>query len=352
MTITLDGTNGITTPSIINGMALRQGVLDPENRIINGAFDFWQRGTSFSSYSYGADRWLNIANGGATQSRQAFTLGETLGTNNPTYFLRQTVSGQSAVTNYAHTTQRIESVRSYAGKTITVLGWARRSSGSGNTVLEIEQNFGTTGSPSSAVRATSTTTTTLTDSYAPFAIVIDIPSITGKTLGTDNNDYLSLNFWTSAGSNFNSRTNSLGLQDIAVDFWGIHVKVGTHTTDAVNLYKQPELEAELARCQRYYEKHGPNYRVNIGTTTNSSTTITQGMFNFAAPKRVNPTVAYGGAWRTLGANQGASISALTFGEASLISVSVTGTGTYTQGQANYIQTTDAATGFITIDAEL
>jgi len=192
------------------------------------------------------------------------------------------------VTNYAHTTQRIESVRSYAGKTITVLGWARRSSGSGNTVLEIEQNFGTTGSPSSAVRATSTTTTTLTSSYAPFAIVIDIPSITGKTLGTDNNDYLSLNFWTSAGSNFNARTNSLGLQDIAVDFWGIHVKVGTHTTDAVNLYKQPELGPELVRCQRYYEVG--DYSDAAGVSNASITGSVSTTVKFYVTKRAVPTI--------------------------------------------------------------
>jgi hypothetical protein len=117
--------------------------------------------------------------------------------------------------------------------------------------VEAEQKFGTGGSPSSSVAGIGVTTVTLTASWAPFAVTMSVPSVSGKTLGTNNNDYLSLNFWTSAGSELNSRTNSLGLQTIGVDLWGVHIKVGTHTTAATDLYKQPELGPELARCERY-----------------------------------------------------------------------------------------------------
>jgi hypothetical protein len=257
----LDASGGNT--ATINTVPLRPGVLDPENRIINGAFDFWQRGTSFTGNGYGSDRWVQFSDGGTvTQSRQAFAVGDTLGSNNPTYFLRQAVSGQSASGHYAQTIHRIESVRSYAGQTITILGWARRSSGSGNMAIEVNQNFGTGGSPSSTVIVTPQTVT-LTSSFAPFAVTIAVPSITGKTLGTNGNDFLVFNFWTSAGSNYNARTNSLGLQTIGVDLWGVHIKVGTHTTAATDLYKQPELGPELARCQRYYYQIGGDFWGNI-----------------------------------------------------------------------------------------
>ena len=248
-----DASGGNTTS--INGIVLGSGVLDPENRIINGAFDFWQRGTSSTADNYvAADRWANfLFTGTVTQSRQAFALSDTFGSNNPTYFLRQTVSGQTLTSAFAATSQRIEGVRSYAGNTITVLGWARRSSGSGNVVVEGDQSFGIGGSPSANVTAISPTTITLTTSWAPFAAVITVPSVTGKTLGTNGNDFLQLNFWTSAGSDYSARTNSLGLQTIGVDLWGLHIKLGVHTADATALYKQPELGPELARCQRYYE---------------------------------------------------------------------------------------------------
>ncbi len=249
----LDATGGNT--ATINGIPLRQGVLDPENRIINGAFDFWQRGTSSTSSGYvAADRWENALVGGTvTQSRQAFAVGDTLGRSNPIYFLRQAVSGQTLSSHLAVTAQSIEGVRSYAGQTITILGWARRSSGSGNMAVELYQFMGSGGSPSADVSAIGVTTVTLTGSFAPFAVTISVPSISGKTLGTNGNDKLALNFWTSAGSNSNARTNSLGLQTIGVDLWGIHIKQGTHTVAAADLYRQPELGPELARCQRYYQ---------------------------------------------------------------------------------------------------
>ena len=245
---------GTDNTKLMTPLRAAQARIEPENRIINGAFDFWQRGTSFTTNVYGADRWFNGVSGGTvTMTRQSFTVGDTLGTNNPTYFLRQTVSGQTLASQYAVTIQLIEGVRSYAGQTITVLGWARRSSGSGNMAVEPVQSFGTGGSPSSAVLITPQTVT-LTSSFAPFALTFTVPSITGKTLGTDGNDYINVNFWTSVGSDYNARSNSLGLQTIGVDLWGIHIKLGTHTTDAVNLYMQPELGPELARCQRYYHQ--------------------------------------------------------------------------------------------------
>ena len=232
----------------INGIPLRQGVIDPENRIINGAFDFWQRGTSFSGFGYSADRWVNSSAGGTTTvSQQAFALGDTLGSNNPTYFLRQTVSGQTGA-DVANILQRIEDARTYAGQTVTILGWARRSSGAGNMRLFLFRDFGTGGTPSSAETAGDVNPdVTLSTSWQPFAATISVSSVTGKTLGTNGNSSLSLGFSTSGGV--------LGsLQTIGVDLWGIHIKVGTHTADATALYKQPELGPELARCQRYYQK--------------------------------------------------------------------------------------------------
>jgi hypothetical protein len=218
-------------------------------------------------------------------SRQAFALGDTLGSNNPTYFLRQTVSGQTLSTQFAVIAQSIEGVRSYAGQTITILGWARRSSGSGNMAVEFYQDFGSGGSPSSGVAVTGQTVT-LTSSWAAFAVTFAVPSVSGKTLGTNNNDYLALNFWTSAGSTFNARTNSLGLQTIGVDLWGVHIKVGTHTTAATDLYKQPELGPELARCQRYFLRLNAGGRIGVGGW-NSSTSADIAV-NFPVEMRIAP----------------------------------------------------------------
>jgi hypothetical protein len=298
-------TNSITdaaggNTATINTVPLRPGVLDPENRIINGAFDFWQRGTSSTTNGYvAADRWQNSVSGGTvTMSRQAFTLGDTLGSNNPTYFLRQTVSGQSTSVQYAQISQRVEGVRSYAGQTITILGWARRSSGSGNVAVSLVQIFGTGGSPSSPF-VSSGQTVTLTSSFAPFALTFSVPSIAGKTLGTSGDDYFQLNFVTSAGSDYNSSTNSLGLQTIGVDLWGVHIKVGTHTTAATDLYKQPEIGPELARCQRYCTAIGDGHRYQGAFTTNVGGNAPNN-FEICFPVTMRGTPTRGGSYSIAG----------------------------------------------------
>ena len=286
----LDASGG--TSATINGITLRPGVLAPDNKVINGAFDFWQRGTSFSSSQYTADRWISGLSGGTvTATRQSFAVGDTLGTNNPTYFYRQTVSGQSLSTDYAIVAQRIEGVSSYAGQTVTVLGWARRSSGTGNMAISFDQFFGTGGTPSAGLGGTGQLVN-LTSSWAPFAVTIAVPSIAGKTLGTNGDDNLTLVLWSSAGSSFNTRASSLGIQTIGIDLWGIHIKTGTHTTTSTDLYTQPESELELIRCLRYYT-NGTFSDGGAGALkwANTATNMFAGAISFITRMRVAPTVA-------------------------------------------------------------
>lgn len=310
-----------------NGTILTSSMESSENRIINGAFDFWQRGTSQTASGYGsADRWINDITGGTvTMSRQSFTVGDLLGKNCPKYFLRQAVSGHSLSSHLGRIGQKIEGVSSYAGQTITVLGWAKRNSGSGNICFEAQQNFGSGGSPSATVNTLGVTTISLTGSWAPFAVSFSVPSIAGKTLGTNNDDFLYVAFYTSAGSDYNARTNSLGFQTINVDLWGVHIRVGTHTTAACNEYIEPELGPELLRCQRYYEK---SYAVdtNPGTVTDAgsclvyiqpNTTLTgrYDVFNvdFKVEKRTAPNCtaynpATGGTGTARAQNQAANLA--------------------------------------------
>ena len=267
--------------------------VNSENRIINGDFGVWQRGVSGTAAGYvAADRWPNSFLGGTvTQARQAFSLGDALGSTQPTHFLRQTVSGQTLATQFAITEHRIEGVRSYAGQTITVLGWVKISSGTANMAVEGVQNFGTGGSPSAQVNGISPTTVALTATWAPFAVVMAIPSVSGKTLGSDNNDSLSLFFWASAGSNFNARTNSLGLQTISVDLWGIHIRVGTWTAADAALYRPRDPGTELALCQRYYQ----TATFTIGSVATAAGQDVYSSINFRPNMRATPQVAkFGG----------------------------------------------------------
>jgi hypothetical protein len=61
------------------------------NVIINGGMDIWQRGTSFTSGGYAADRWLaDFVGGAGTVSQQSFTPGDAPATaEQGTFFLRK-----------------------------------------------------------------------------------------------------------------------------------------------------------------------------------------------------------------------------------------------------------------------
>ena len=302
MAIVIDGSAGITDVDGSQVLSTADydsisGVLDRDNRIINGDFGIWQRGTSFATPGYGADRWSNAFVGGTvTQSRQAFAIGDTLGVNSPTYFLRQTVSGQSLPTNNAITTQHIEGVRTYAGQTITVLGWARRSSGAGNMAINGGQWFGTGGATTPSTRVvTDVQIVTLTGSWEPFAVTINVPSITGKILSTLGNDYFDINIWTSAGANF-AEASALGLQTIGVDLWGIHVKLGTHTASTAVQYRPRDPGTELELCQRYFLAAtiggGTSWALFRAVNFTASLNGTYGSYQFKVTMRRAPTVAY------------------------------------------------------------
>lgn len=217
------------------------------NAIINGAFDIWQRGTGTFVSGFSADRWFTNVNGSTTViSRQSFTLGNSISGYEPTYFLRHVVTSVAAAGNFIDFNQTIESVRSFAGQTITTSFWAKADANK-NISISFHQFFGTGGSPSATVDIP-VGLISLTTSWQKFVVTTAISSISGKTIGTNNDDYLSLRFWFDAGSTFNTIASSLGQQSGTFDLWGIQVESGLTDTP---LERRP-IGTELALCQRYY----------------------------------------------------------------------------------------------------
>jgi hypothetical protein len=253
------------------------------NKIINGNFNIWQRGTSQTSSGYGsADRWFAFNSGSTkTASQQAFDLGQTDVPGNPKYFMRHVVTSVSGASNSVQFIQRIEDVRTLAGKTATLSFWAKADS-SKNIAVEFVQSFGTDGSPSSSILGIESQLIAITSSWSKYIVTVDIPSISGKTLGTNNSDSLALVFWFDAGSSFNSRSASLGQQSGTFDIAQVQVEEGSVATP----FEQRPIGMELSLCQRYYEAS----RMFIqGAHTVQFTMGTMG--NFLVEKRVSPTVS-------------------------------------------------------------
>ena len=259
-----------------------------KNKIINGNFDIWQRGTSFSASgtdAYLADRWYNsMLNTTQAVSRQAFTVGQTDVPYEPAYFHRSVIASAAAADNYALLIERIESVKTFAGQTVTLSFYAKADAAK-NIAVEFVQNFGSGGSPSAIVSAIGSQKIALTTSWVKQTVTVAIPSISGKTLGTTHDGFLAVNFWFDAGSTFNARTDTLGQQSGTFDVAQVQVEAGSYATP----FEKRLIGAELALCQRYFWKGiMPQDSFLYGLANRTVSHV--GGFSFPVTMRVSPTM--------------------------------------------------------------
>ena len=160
-----------------------------KNKIINGDFGIWQRSTSVTVTTdgeyYAPDRFASYyTSGGATVtwSRQTFTPGTApVAGYEGTYFNRLSCTSATGSTEMG-CSQRIEDVRTFAGQTATFSFWAKADSARTCTILLL-QTFGSGGS--GTVTALNTTQA-LTTSWARYSFTVAVPSISGKTVGTNS----------------------------------------------------------------------------------------------------------------------------------------------------------------------
>ena len=228
-------------------------VLAFKNLLINGNFDFWQRGQSMAPSTglhHLADRWMNIALGttSVAPSRQAFALGQSEVPGSPRSFHRVVVASSADAANAAVLDQRIEGVDTLAGKTATLSFWARAESPK-PIAVEFAQSFGTGGSASAEVTGIGVAKLDLTAAWQKFVVTVSIPPVAG-TLGTSGTDCLRVLFWMGAGSNYNARSHALGNQSGTFDFAQVQLEESISAT----AFERRPLETELSLCQRYFEK--------------------------------------------------------------------------------------------------
>jgi hypothetical protein len=264
-----------------------------KNKIINGDFRVNQRNLTSTTTDnvFGFDRWRQFCSGGTvTYSSQSFTPGAApvAGYEGST-FARVVTSGQSAAGDLSILNQPIEDVRTFAGQSAILSFWAKAASGTPKIAFEIEQSFGTGGSPSSNVN-TYVAQVTLSTSWTRYTIPVSVPSISGKTLGTTaNTSYLGILLWLSAGSTFNSRSGSLGVQNNTFDIWGVQLEAGSTATSFQTA--TGTIQGELAACQRYYFRtDSPNtYGCHSTTAFMLSSTAVYSITKLPVNLRVTPS---------------------------------------------------------------
>lgn len=271
-----DGDTLVADSSTSTGLRWQGNYAAGKNKIINGAFDIWQRGTSFSTTeNYTADRFYAQCDATFTVSREAFTAGTApVAGYEGQYYLQ---FAKSAGGTYLQLSQKIEDVRTFAGQTVTLSAWMRVTSGTQTITPAWTQNFGTGGS-ASVSGGTTATTATLDTTWTRYSFTISVPSVSGKTIGAGSNLQI-----------FIPRVPSGLTGASTIQIWGVQVEAGSVATAFQTA--TGTLQGELAACQRYYWRFtgGNGNYAAYGTGVTGSTTQCDVFVQFPTTMRTKPT---------------------------------------------------------------
>ena len=260
------GTSAITaekiSPNAITASKLNIGQLGGRrNLIINGGFDVWQRGISFTTVpnqDFTADRWV-VAAGTPNVNK---------GTLDTTYGNVLTITGTSASGVYF--SQRIESPEIYQEKTLTVSFYAKASS-----AVNINQK----------IRVAHTGGNYDRDTIANFDLTTDWQRYSYTFLVNDSGGALSFDSSSYIDVQLISNSNING---ITVSFAQVQVEVG----DTATPFEYRSYGEELALCQRYYYKHAENVNQYVAHGWAYSTSSVYLYVDFPVTMRATPSAEY------------------------------------------------------------
>jgi hypothetical protein len=315
--------------------------------------DIWQRGTSFTSGAYSADRWRwYSANVGRTITRQ--TVSDSTNLPNIQYSMRiardsgNTTTGQVSVANSFETVNSIP----FAGKTVTLSFYAKAGanfSAASNSIQALlytgtgtDQSIIDTGYTGQATPINQSVV--LTTTWQRFAYTGTIASTTTE---------IAVRFDT------NAFVGTAGANDW-VEVTGAQIDVGTYTASTAPTFRRTggTIQGELAACQRYYYRTSPTAS-GMPVTSNGgciTTTIGQVYYPLPVTMRSNPSAMEYSAinWYNYGNNTEYNTGTYTLSTATpnLASVRYThGSAVFTAGQSGGF-TTAGASSYLAFTAEL
>jgi len=252
------------------------------NILINGDFQVWQRGTSFTTPDldavYTADRWLcdmdTDASDSGTISRQPFTLGQTDVPSFPSYYFEYNCT-TGLTGNSTMVRQRIEDVVKFGSQTFTLSYYAKAdkaittrvqaksvygdgSTSSNNTALDVDIVLGT--------------------SWQKFEHTFTTESSVGKDIQA--NSHLEINF---------IELSSAGNGAFFFDLANVKLEHGSVSTP----FEVEPYGDVLLKCQRYFFKfNSGTSNINVlATVWNSTSTSRAANYQFPTAMRTDPTLS-------------------------------------------------------------
>lgn len=299
-----DGASQMGTISTGFDTAIQKAVStnDGRNWVDNPEFEINYRNSqtiTASTTGYIADRWIwQVASATATFSRSTLSLGTTGLDSSLTRgaTVQTTVSSLAAASVYFQ--QLIDAVERLANRTVILSFYAKAATGTPNIGARLVQNFGTGGAPSAEV-ATALQTKVLSTSWVRYSMTFTLPSVSGKTLGTNNDDATRIEIWTSGGSG--SAGSAVGHQLNTIDITGIQLE-----TDYLTNYELRYDWVDAGRCSRFFQTSyqdsiwllaggagaaGQNGKVELSASTNAGN-ATYYTFKFPIQMQRTPTMRF------------------------------------------------------------
>lgn len=324
------------------------------NWIRNGDMGIAQRGngpftTIYDTYLDGFRAGVGGA-GSLTLSRVATPLGSGMGVNGANWLMRLTTAGQSAAGDNSLLYHPIENVRSLAGRVVTLSFMAQAGAGTPKIGIELEQIFGTGGSPSAtvttAIRAIQISTTA-----TRYSVTFTVPSVASKAIGTSGTDRLQILFWLSAGANNATRASSIGIQNATIDLTDIQLEDGPVAT----AFERIPVALQLLWNSRYLQRLNGSASGNVAVGSGLVSLATQAVFTvpWLTPMRAVPSVTVSSMTVWDGSTQPA-VSALSFSgtpESPTLTATVSGGLTVGRGALLY-QNGVNMPSYIQLSAEL
>ncbi|HEY2417586.1 MAG TPA: hypothetical protein VGH84_06675 [Steroidobacteraceae bacterium] len=230
------------------------------NLLHNPLFNVQQRGQGpWTTTSYTLDRWqlamsldtVNVSTLAISDAQRA-----AIGDEQAYFAPVNTFTGNAGAGAYNFIRQPIEGLRRLAGKTVTVSFWAWDSAGALRLGVSLLQLFGTGGSPSPVV-AMNGIAVTLSTTPTRYSATFNVPSASGKTLGTNGDDCTYVNLWYSSGATNNTAAGGIGVQSGTINLWGVQLEIGSVATPL----EKPDPRYDLSNCQRFYQTGA---MINIG----------------------------------------------------------------------------------------
>lgn len=147
----------------------------------------------------------------------------------------------------------------------------------GKLGVSATQDFGAGGSPSTSVQGIGAALHTIQNGvWARFDQLITFPSISSKTLGTDEKDHIVVEMWGTGGSLYNARHASMGFNTCNIGITNVSLTEGDNRAHP-QPYQETDSAADLARFQRYFQLKYMNGQ-EVGTAAGQDA-ITHYIFN-------------------------------------------------------------------------